>query len=94
MSKFRKKSVVIEAEQVSRLNFKEVTGWCGGQWIELFGRGDFGEDISHVNIWTLEGTMRAGIGDWIIRGVAGEFYPCKNHIFEATYEAVEEQTNE
>lgn len=38
---------------------------------------------------TLEGDMRADIGDWIIRGVAGEFYPCKPAIFEATYEPVE-----
>ena len=39
-----------------------------------------------VAIPTLEGTMRAEIGDWIIRGVKGEFYPCKPDIFEATYE--------
>lgn len=38
---------------------------------------------------TLEGTMTAKPGDWIIRGVAGEFYPCKPNIFEATYEAVD-----
>ena len=42
-------------------------------------------------IRTLEGTMRADAGDWIIRGVQGEFYPCKPDIFEATYEAVEWQ---
>ena len=39
-------------------------------------------------IATLEGVMRASIGDWIIRGVAGEFYPCRGDIFEATYEGV------
>ena len=43
---------------------------------------------SHIN--TLEGRMTAQVGDWIIKGVAGEFYPCKPDIFEATYEAVEE----
>ena len=42
-----------------------------------------------VEIPTLEGTMRCGPGDWIIRGVKGEIYPCKPDIFEATYEAVE-----
>ena len=39
-------------------------------------------------IHTLEGVMRANFGDWIIRGVKGEFYPCKPEIFEATYEPV------
>ncbi|MBK6858030.1 MAG: hypothetical protein IPG97_16160 [Microthrixaceae bacterium] len=39
---------------------------------------------------TLEGTMRADVGDWIIRGVQGEFYPCKPDIFEVTYEVVED----
>lgn len=41
-------------------------------------------------VWipTLEGTMRGNVGDWIIRGVKGELYPCKPEIFEATYEVV------
>jgi hypothetical protein len=38
-----------------------------------------------VYIETLEGTMRGNVGDWIIKGVAGEFYPCKADVFEATY---------
>lgn len=42
----------------------------------------------HIFIPTLEGTMAADVGDWIIRGVAGEFYPCKSDIFEKTYEEV------
>lgn len=42
-------------------------------------------------IRTLEGDMRCDYGDWIIRGVGGEFYPCKNDIFEKTYELVEAQ---
>ncbi|WP_372699394.1 hypothetical protein [Arthrobacter sp. JSM 101049] len=41
-------------------------------------------------IATLEGYHHANLGDWIIQGVQGEFYPCKPDIFEATYEAVEE----
>ncbi len=44
--------------------------------------------ILEYNIKTLEGTMKAEYGDWIIRGVTGEFYPCKPDIFEMTYEAV------
>ena len=43
-----------------------------------------------LKIFTLEGTMNANIGDWIIKGVKGEFYPCKPDIFEETYEKVEE----
>lgn len=44
-----------------------------------------------ATIATLEGTMTAKIGDWIIRGVKGELYPCKADIFEATYESVQRQ---
>jgi hypothetical protein len=43
---------------------------------------------ARISIRTIEGTMDATPGDWIIKGVAGEFYPCKPDIFEATYEAV------
>jgi len=55
------------------------------QWPE-FGR--FRQD-DKFEIYTLEGTMTADIGDWIIKGVDGEFYPCKPHIFEQTYEIAE-----
>lgn len=47
-------------------------------------------DAQVIKIETLEGVMDASIGDWIIKGVNGEFYPCKPDIFEKTYEAVEE----
>lgn len=58
---------------------------------------DFMEDASwsinagtrKIDIVTLEGTMSTDIGDYIIKGVQGEFYPCKPDIFEATYEVVE-----
>ncbi|MFF9309907.1 hypothetical protein ACF1BS_03260 [Streptomyces sp. NPDC014748] len=43
-------------------------------------------DVFYIH--TLEGEMRATDGDWIIKGVAGEFYPCRDDIFRATYEAV------
>lgn len=85
-SAFRKRPVVIEAVQLARSNGEQLAEWCGGQWLSLYGRGDRGEDISHVAIRTLEGTMRAELGDWIIKGVAGEFYPCKPEIFAASYE--------
>jgi hypothetical protein len=83
MSKFRKKPVVIEAMQLP-LNAEKLallTVWNGGQEIELRRDG--------IVIATLEGEMLAGKGDWIIKGVKGELYPCKPDIFAATYEPVE-----
>ena len=55
---------------------------------------NYGKDWSYagngsaIEIPTLEGTMTATVGDWIIKGVAGEFYPCKPDIFEKTYESI------
>jgi hypothetical protein len=77
---YRKKPVVIEAMKLGFDNAAEVASWCGGKSI--------GGAIPAVFIETLEGTMRADVGDFLIRGVQGEFYPCKPDIFEATYEAV------
>ena len=79
--KFRKKPVVIEAVQWTGKNGSEVAAFCPG--IQF----DFAMDDAYIK--TLEGEMIASAGDWIIRGIKGEFYPCKNDIFEATYEAVE-----
>ena len=82
--KFRKKPVVIEAQRVTPETIRDVERWCGGSVK--------GESLPRVNrcidIQTLEGEMRANMGDWIIKGVKGEFYPCKPDIFEATYEPV------
>lgn len=78
MAKFRKKPVVIEAVLWDGNNAQELTRFMGVCSIVNY----------CVEISTLEGTMRADEGDWIIRGVKGEFYPCKPDIFEATYEPV------
>lgn len=83
--KYRKKPVVIEARQLNSANAADLAEWCGGQ-VSPAGI-TFG---TCVFIDTPEGTMRADDGDWIIRGVQGEFYPCKPIIFEATYEKVPE----
>lgn len=87
MAEYRKKPVVIEAVRFTGDNFDEVAEFVmvrnGDQ--EVSGQG-FGDP--HIVIYTLEGEMRADPGDWIIRGVKGEFYPCKPDIFEATYEPV------
>lgn len=72
--KYRKKPVVIEAIQWNGDNFGEVAMFC--KKIK----------VAYTHIETLEGDMLASKGDYIIKGVKGEFYPCKPDIFEATYE--------
>lgn len=62
-----------------------VARWCGGKAMPHPDKTYTGGPLV-IEIETLEGTMRAEPGDWIIRGVKGEFYPCKPDIFEATYE--------
>lgn len=80
MRKFRKKPVVIEAEQF----FPDNKYWP--PYIRRFTDPDDPRPCIH----TLEGIMFVSPGDWIIKGVKGEFYPCKPDIFELTYEEVEE----
>jgi hypothetical protein len=75
MSKFRKKPVVIEAIQW----FPSDDDLPEGVSLDSFGR---------PYIETLEGRMFVSSGDWIIKGIKGEFYPCKADIFAATYEPV------
>lgn len=84
--KFRKRPVVVEAVQLTRENASEVWGWAS----EAFSAGQARDVIidadDGLTIKTLEGDMRASFGDWVIKGVKGEFYPCKDEIFAATYE--------
>lgn len=84
MSQFRKKPVVIEA-------FQWKTGYDAPQWfLEARENGTTVPDREGgCAIKTLEGIMRADPGDWIIRGVKGEIYPCKPDIFAATYDPVQ-----
>ena len=91
MARFRKKPVVIEAVQITATTKPEdVPGWLkaatgkdrnevGALW---------GTDLSGpaLMVNTLEGPLRVSENDWIIRGVEGELYPCKDSIFRATYE--------
>ena len=85
--KFRKKPVVIEAMQY--LNDPAIRAACiafsGAQSTSIDDDGAEYE-LESLRIHTLEGTMRCSVGDWIIKGVNGEFYPCKPDIFAATYE--------
>ncbi|WP_218923747.1 hypothetical protein [Streptomyces sp. rh34] len=84
--KFRKKPVEIEAVHLTNgVAPDEVASWCGGR-VAAHPEQNYTGGAIVIEIDTLEGTMRAEPGDWIIKGVAGEFYPCKPDIFEATYE--------
>lgn len=81
--KYRKKPVVIDAFLWTGTNPFEL-----GEWHESVGRVDrfcINDDLT-ISIPTLEGVMTAQQGDYIIRGVKGEFYPCKPDIFLATYD--------
>lgn len=89
MAKFRKKPVVIEAIQLP-FSDADSRAFNNDHGI-IFKRelGSKGPMIVEAIISTLEGTMRASAGDWIIRGVKGELYLCKPDIFAATYEPVD-----
>ena len=90
MPKFRKKPVVIDAWQLTEESFNQhVPDWLSEAfkdyrvWVDPI-------DGPAISIMTLDGTLqRADLGDWIIRGVKGELYPCKPDIFAATYEPAE-----
>lgn len=83
IKRYRKLPVEIEAMRLNSENIREAILWINGD-------GVLAEFIaSTVVISTLEGNMSAQLGDWIIKGVKGEFYPCKPDIFEATYEEVQ-----
>lgn len=89
--RYRKKPVVIEAWQFKVFGTDDETqlhpAWLsmaiheGRVWYQ-------GGEQPYFTIATLEGDMRANVGDWIIQGVKGELYPCKPDIFAATYEPV------
>lgn len=85
--KFTKRPITIEARRITPKNYGDVAFWCGGNAV----RG--GEGVKpYIRIPTLEGTMTGDLNDWVIKGVEGEFYPCKPDIFAATYDPVMEDT--
>jgi hypothetical protein len=87
--KFRKKPVVIDAMQWTGENLLQVIRFTGlNPSASHFKWDEYAELVRNdgLKIFTLEGKMSAGVGDWIIKGVKGEFYPCKEDIFNMTYE--------
>jgi hypothetical protein len=85
MAQYRKKPVVVEAVQLEDL---EVYTLMAIQHLVGLGKDIFEVKGDGLIIRTLEGNMKASIGDFIIKGVQGEFYPCKPDIFEKTYELI------
>ena len=82
MAKYRKKPVEVEAVQYLReKNIHECLDFCSDM--------NYNAKDNEYHISTLEGDMKVTEGDYIIKGVQGEFYPCKPDIFLATYEEVE-----
>lgn len=92
MAKYRKKPVVIEAWQFTKKNFTkgapDFIRYAYNKPVTLYSQ--YAGEVIYGEIETLEGKMKVSENDYIIKGVQGEFYPCKPDIFEATYEMVEE----
>lgn len=93
MAKFRKKPVEIEAIQYNNLNKEEIENFVGYELRSVIDSQHYDQGLPipptrFLYINTLEGEMQVNPGDYVIRGVKGEFYPCKPDIFEATYDKV------
>ena len=97
---FQKKPVVIEARQLTNDNASEILDWINSSSTQRYSfLGELYVDVltrsvlQPLLIRNLEGDHEATIGDWIIKGVKGEFYPCKPDIFEMTYQPLIKQEN-
>ena len=88
MAKYRKKPVVIEAIQLTNESIIEIIKWAT-DYISIKIDTDENDNIIGMIIPTLEGSMKASMNDYIIKGINNEFYPIKSEIFFKTYEKVE-----
>ena len=90
IKQYRKKPVVIEAVHYEGINIEEIRNFLG-EYIVSECMDPAISDVwpASFDIRTLEGNMTASFGDYIIKGVKGEFYPCKPDIFEQTYDLYE-----
>ena len=85
--RFRKKAIEIDAVQWVGDNIRELSAFVGEDLFVSY----CGMEITEVSIITLEGDMKVSSQDWVIKGIQGEFYPCKRDVFEQTYERVEDE---
>lgn len=93
MPKFRKKPVVIEAVQWDGKNWDDVMNFMQefhGNKLNYENAEEAAIKSGNLFIQTNEGVMTASTNDWVIKGIKGEFYPCKPDIFESTYDLVSE----
>ena len=81
---YSKKPVAIEAIQLTNKNYSEIIEWLSSYNVESYTLKSI--DFSGLYIKTLEGDMKANIGDYIIKGIKNEFYPCREDIFRMTYD--------
>ena len=91
--KARKKPVEIDCVQWTGSNDKEILDFCGrdnAYFTRLINNNSDGNEVWDLYIHTLEGDHKATPNDYIIKGVNGEFYPCKEDIFHKTYDIIEE----
>ena len=88
MSLYKKKPVTIEARQFTGSNTLDIMQWLKTNNISFTVTFSNDENVAGIIIKTLEGDMLANINDYIIKGVKGEFYPCKLDIFNETYEEI------
>jgi hypothetical protein len=79
---YRRKPFFVQAVQFTGDNVQEIATFINADW-DMF-------EADELVIETLEGDMSASLGDYIVQGVDGEFYPCKPHIFERIHERIEE----
>ena len=87
-----KKPVIIEARQfAAESDGPTIAAWCGGRFDQDAKPSDHTDVRYSIAIPTLEGVMTADLGDYIIRGIKGEFYPCKPDIFRETYSELDGQ---
>lgn len=84
--KYRKKPIEIEAIQFNGYNQDEIKEWSNGKVVSAK---PWKQNYCVMEVSTLEGIMDVGESDYVIKGIEGEFYPCKESIFIKTYEAVE-----
>lgn len=88
--RIRNKVTEKEAMRLTRSTSDVVVSWIGKENLGDFNLGEFAEDACYLEIKTLEGVMTANERDYVIKGLNGEFYPCKPDIFEKSYEIIEE----
>jgi len=87
--KYRKKPVTIEAVEFTGTNYDECIEFCENSYCP--DSREVGYRDESLIIKTLEGEMLCNVGDFIIKGVEGEFYPCKPSVFDKTYVALSNQ---